>query len=499
MLQGNIPSADEMRSVGESIGGAINPNAKYLNALKLEVAKNPETRQQLVDMEAKNPGTLTKLFGSSAASLFGNGNVSASAQQEMFNTIHATDAPGTLPNTMQGMSASRTMGGGTPDQLANEKSVATINASKASIAPEMAAADSSKAKLDTAKNLADLINVPIIAQNEAQKAGKEVEDRTLISQTEANPLVQKNGGIISTLMNNPKLIPDASKSAIMNDPGYYRLYQEQQTTRRYNLMAARDDARDNRQRADINDSIMKQDAESKSALAAKFGLSVEADDMYQIKKNGLVSIMDQLVGMNGAQLHDAASKNPAIDAVIQHPSMVQSWQHWQATTQQIQDKDIQAQRKDYNKSITDLQLKAKKGELIDQSSAQQAISDLTSHPYADIQNSKGTPLPIPHFDSKAGSNGLFNSKNNLYFTDPHTGKVIDPSVADAPTTTPQQSMQLDQIAQSIASGKSTYKETINDKRFKQYGSGAEATLGQMVNKYRTALLQQNKQQPSQSP
>src|ERR1035437_8313177 len=289
MLQGNIPSADEMNQVGQSIGGAINPNAKYLNALKLEVAKNAETRQQLVDIEAKNPGTLQKLFGSSAASLFGNGNVSASAQQEMFNTLHATDAPGTLPNTMQGMSTAKTMTGSTPDQLSEQSSRATIEKSRASIAPEVAAADSSKAKLDTAKNLADLQNVPIIALNEAQKAGKEVEDRTLISQTEANPLVQKNGGIIATLMNNPKIIPDASKSAIMNDNGYSRLYQEAQTSRRYSLMEARD-----------NDSIMKQDAESKSAPAAKFGLSVEADDMYQIKKNGLVPIMDQLVGMNGA-------------------------------------------------------------------------------------------------------------------------------------------------------------------------------------------------------
>ena len=498
MLQGNIPSADEMRSVGESIGGAINPNAKYLNALKLEVAKNPETRQQLVDMEAKNPGTLTKLFGSSAASLFGNGNVSASAQQEMFNTIHATDAPGTLPNTMQGMSTAKTMTGSTPDQLSEQSSRATIEKSKASIAPEMAAADSSRARLDTAKNLADLQNVPAEAQNTAEKLGKEINDRKIISDTEGNPLIAKGGGIIATMMHNPKLIPDASKSAIMSDPGYYRLYNEGMATWRQNSLNAYRDAKDNQTKKDINDSIMKQDAESKSALAAKFGLSVEADDMYQIKKNGLVSIMDQLVGMNGAQLHDAASKNPAIDAVIQHPSMVQSWQHWQATTQQIQDKDIQAQRKDYNKSITDLQLKAKRGELIDQSSAQQAISDLTSHPYSDIQNSRGTPLPIPHFDSKAGSNGLFNSKNNLYFTDPHTGKVIDSSTADTPTTTPQQAQKLEVIAQGIASGKAVFGDIIKDKDFKKDFPSSDALprLGQMVNKYRTQMLQ-NK--PQQSP
>jgi hypothetical protein len=204
--------------------------------------------------------------------------------------------------------------------------------------------------------------------------------------------------------------------------------------------------------------------------------------------------MDQLVGMNGAQLHDAASKNPAIDAVIQHPSMVQSWQHWNAALQQMNDKDTNAQRKDYVNIKNKVNANAKAGKYMTQSDGQDAINDLTTHPFADVMNGKGTPLPVPHFDNNYGKFSGFG-KNALYFTDPHTGKVLDESTADSPPTTPQQSMQLDQIAQSIASGKSTYKETINDKRFKQYGSGAEATLGQMVNKYRTQALQQ----PPQSP
>lgn len=497
MLQGVIPDMSDMNNLGNEIGGVINPNAKYLNALKAEVIKDPSIRQQYVDMEAKNPGTLRRLFGPQANSLFAGGTPSIGAQSQIFAAANPNMNPTNMGGTLLGDTTARTLTGSTPDELKEQASRTKVAGNQATISDASVQPALDKAKLEDAQSLAELNELPTKIASQHADLARNIQDKMLLSQVEANPLVSKMGGIIPTLLNHPEIMPDAAKSAIMNDNGYYRLYNEAQTTRRYNLMEARDDARDAKEKATIDDQIMKQDAANKSALAAKFGLNVEADDMYNIKKLGLVPVMDSLVRMNAAQLHQAAESNPAIDQIIQHPSMVQSWQHWQAATQQMQDKDVAAQRKDYNTTVNQIQVDLKKG-VGDPSFIQSKINDITSHPYADIMNSKGTPLPIPHYDS--GNNGVLSFGKHLYFTDPHTGQVLkDQTSFDSPTTTPAQAQTLDALATSIANGQATYEETIKDKRFASFGKDGSNQLATLVAKKRQALLAQPKSGTPISP
>jgi hypothetical protein len=82
MLQGWYDQlAPGMQSIGAGIANLINPNYAAQQALKAEIAKNPETLQQLSDAEAMNPGSVSHIFGRQVNSIIGP--ASADAQNKI--------------------------------------------------------------------------------------------------------------------------------------------------------------------------------------------------------------------------------------------------------------------------------------------------------------------------------------------------------------------------------------------------------------------------------
>lgn len=485
---------NDMNSLGESIGGIINPNAKYLNALKMEVAKNPEIRQQLIDMDAKNPGTIKRLYGNQADSLFGQGNVSAEGQQDIFNAANTTTAPSMLPNTMEGISAARKFTGSTPDELSRQGYEANITKNASSASDAELPATQAKATYDKALALAQLQQLPDKIASENVDLATNLKNKKLIAAVESNPAVATSGGIMTNLVGNTGIIPDEAKAAILTDDGFYRLYNKLDTDRKISLQQAHYDAIDARQKATIDDQLMKNSAENKANNASRLGFSVNSDDLYNISKAGLEPLMDQLSTMNAAQLHDAAAKNPAIDQLIQHPTMIQSWIHYNAFLGGAQDKDIVPLQKQYDSLKNDFEKKASKGDFKDPTDAQFAINQMNDTPYAEMMARKGTPLPIPHYDSSNdGPVGrTFNSKK-VYYTNPHDGTVLDDNKnGSAPPTTPGQAQQLDLMAQDIAKGNHTFESTIKDPQFKAFGPDASNVLATKIAQYRRQLLTQPK-------
>lgn len=82
MLQGWYDQlAPGLQNISEGIANLINPNRLAQQQLKAEIARNPETLQQLSDAEALNPGSVSRVFGNAATAILGA--PSAATQNEM--------------------------------------------------------------------------------------------------------------------------------------------------------------------------------------------------------------------------------------------------------------------------------------------------------------------------------------------------------------------------------------------------------------------------------
>lgn len=449
------------------VGGAVNtvrsimnPNLGIQTQLKAELVKNPELRQKLIDMEAENPGTVAKLFGKEAAGV-GQGNPSDAAQQEIFNRSHANDSISAISGMQTGRSEKLmrdTTGMNSP--MYNEQgSRATTAAAEATAAPDKAAYEKAKATVD-------LHLLPARAQEEAAQLADATKQRSLV--TGLMKSYKGPAGVVNAMVNQDPNMPEEGRNAAFKDEGLYRQYQEVMVDKRLKLEAARDAAKDAKQKATIDDEIMRHDAQNKADLSAKYGNNSTAEDLFMIKKSHLEPVMDQVSQMNPQQLQAAAQQNPAIGQILQHPTLVQSWNAWKKTTQEIDDKDLATQKMNYMKSINNLRtdISAKK---VAPSEVQNRILDLMQDPYYQMMKDKGTPLPTPAYNKD--NNGLFAVGNKLKFMGADGKEMTDPTAA-----MPNQNNPIEKIAQAVVAGQYDTTAVFNDPNIAKLGPTAKQDI-----------------------
>lgn len=389
---------------------ALNPNYDAQVELKKELIKDPTLRQKLIDEEAKNPGTLDTMFGK-GASVLGMGSPSTNAMQEIYDRQN-------LNKPLDQVAAQ-----GTPQSEKLLKDTSGVNASERQyykyrnvVAKGEADAAPAKSALEEAKAKMDLHLLPAQAEEAAAQIADKAKQRTLVT----GLLTTYKGpkGVVNAMMSGN--MPEDARRAAFQDEGLYRQYNEEQQNRRLDLEAARDRAKEQRDRDSISDRLDMNDAENKANLAARYGNSVKSKDLFLIKKAGLEGKMDEVSNMSHDQAVELAKTDPVVAQIINSPTMLVSWNQWKKTQQEVDDKDVATMRGEYNKAINTLRADVAAKKRGDEE-INNRIIDIMNLPYYDIMKARGTPLPTISWSKKGAL-----SRHEIRFTYPNGQEATSP-------------------------------------------------------------------------
>jgi hypothetical protein len=144
MLQGWYDQlAPGLQHIGEGLANLINPNRLAQQQLKAEIARNPETLQQLSDAEALNPGSVTRIFGGAASSILGAPSSKAQSEMDLRGGRSVTDLQNS--GTARDQSLFRDVTGTNKNQAILQGNAATLSSAGLSGAVKNAALDEKEA------------------------------------------------------------------------------------------------------------------------------------------------------------------------------------------------------------------------------------------------------------------------------------------------------------------------------------------------------------------
>lgn len=279
-----------LQQLGGAIAHMVNPNREAQVMLKKKLQEDPMFRQQLIDMEAQNPGTISRMFGGQAAFL-GEGTPSLEAQSAIYAKQNAAKSPDQWDASAASQAAQVKAGLGT--KQAREATQGQI---------DYYALQRDKMKLDMEQEqvkynaIKDMLPQAVRAEMEA---GMEKNTRLVSDYQMASDAMKTFGGNREKLLNNlaqtivtgkpseGELIPFEYQTALMNaDPGFNEQLQMR-------VRALQSD-RDYSQRVSLlkfekssqEEMLARQQASAYMTTARQYGMNLDPNAIYKVFKVG---------------------------------------------------------------------------------------------------------------------------------------------------------------------------------------------------------------------
>lgn len=420
-----------VNSVAGGIQDIINPNLKFQELLKQQIAQNPEIGQKLIDLEAQNPGSVAKIFGQQAAPL-GQGTPSFAQQMQGFLQQNANTPTSKLPDTVLSNAAGSKAGIGTT--LSREGAQTAIDANKQQqdyYKAELTATEIKNKYLDQIMSnqvkAGELdFNIKQSAFNQNAKDLANFDSAIGKYNGSGSELVDSLYNQLTTGKKLPHPLTEDERNAAFSNKGVMNELNQRMDNYRLQIQEQAVQKADARQEDRYYDAMARQDA---TYFQTKIGKDVNPDNLRTIYKDHLQTALSQYVAMNNPE--QFAKMFPEANKIIQNnPSLVDTFKERQAALKSIDSEYISRAAQDYNKAYTDMLTRMHSSKPMSEGEAQSYISGILN-PQADRLESMG--ITVPRAEIKKGDGFLwFGGKPEARFSAGGSSSSSDTSTNNSP-------------------------------------------------------------------
>lgn len=341
----------QIDNIAKNAQELFNPNKKYIDAMRAQMAQDPDFFQKLTDAESLNPGYIEQMFGKKAAQFFGGGSASAAAGVESTARANLNTPYDKMPTTVAGQAASRKLLGKDTLDIEGQKGTneyyeqgRKLQKIQLKFAEPMAEAQLIKAQDD-------------VAQIKRQQGFMKIADDTIKAAGGVQPLVRRLVQDALSGKNATKLKDDV-RAALFSQPEFKAEYDREFQARQFQLSEWRAQNALNNQRADQREMLARQEAQLDAALAGKMGFDLSGTRLFDIRKNDWENALE----LFKTSPETLKSANPSLyNKFKSDPTYLNTWEAYKSATSQSQDMQRNRFEQQYFKKVNEIVNWAKPG------------------------------------------------------------------------------------------------------------------------------------------